>query len=70
MRQLARFVGGLSFPVLATLGTSERIGVSSGVPEGIAKLGLGVVVGAFWGGLIGLPVGAISVSIVSLILGF
>lgn len=63
------FVGAISFPILGALGTSARIGVSSGV-EGLAMVWMGILAGAFWGGLIGVPVGAVAVPLVSLYMSF
>jgi len=63
------FVGAVSFPILGALGTSARIGVSSGV-EGLAMVGMGVLAGAFWGGLMGVPVGAVALPLVSLYMSF
>ncbi len=63
------FVGAVSFPILGTLATSARIGVSSGI-EGLAKVGMGILAGALWGAVIGVPLGAITVPLVSLYMGF
>lgn len=63
------FVGGVSFPILLSLGTSERIGVSSGVQAPWSIL-LAVPVGAFWGALAGIPIGAVTVPVISLYMGF
>jgi predicted acyltransferase len=63
------FVGAVSFPILGALGTSARIGVSSGV-EGLAMVGMGVLAGAFWGAVTGVPLGAVTVPLVSLYMGF
>jgi len=63
------FVGAVSFPILGILGTSARIGVSSGV-EGLAMVGMGVLAGAFWGAVTGVPLGAVTVPLVSLYMGF
>ena len=63
------FIGAVSFPVLGTLGTSARIGVSSGV-EGLAMVGMGILAGALWGAVTGVPVGAVTAPLVSLYMGF
>ena len=64
------FVGAISFPVLVTLGTSARIGVSSGSVEGIWVAGMGIFAGALWGAIAGVPLGAVSVPLVSLYMRF
>lgn len=64
------FVGGVSFPVLMGLGTSARIGVSTGSLRGAGSILLAVPAGAFWGALAGIPIGAVTVPIISLYMGF
>lgn len=63
------FVGAVSFPILVTLGTSARIGVS-GRMDGLATVGMGILAGAFWGAIAGVPLGAVTVPLVSLYMEF
>ena len=65
------FVGGISFSLAFAIAIP-----SLDVPAGYwgfdypQAVGMAVVAGAFWGGLAGIPIGAVSVPIISLYMGF
>ena|GEM_PF-524824 len=66
------FVGGVSFSVAFAIGIPTLA-----VPEGWwgpfdypQAVGMSFLAGAFWGGLLGVPIGAVTVPIISLYMGF
>jgi len=66
------FVGGVSFSLAAAIGIPTL-----DVPEGWwgsfnypQAVGMGFIAGAFWGGLLGVPIGAVTVPIISVYMGF
>lgn len=66
------FVGGVSFSLAFAIGIPTL-----DVPEGYwgpfdypQAMGMSFIAGAFWGGLLGVPIGAVTVPIISLYMGF
>jgi len=66
------FVGGVSFSLAFAIGIPTL-----DVPEGYwgpfdypQAVGMSFIAGAFWGGLLGVPIGAVTVPIISVYMGF
>jgi len=66
------FVGGVSFSIafaiaIPTLDVREEYWGPFNYPQAV---GMSFIAGAFWGGLLGVPIGAVTVPIISVYMGF
>jgi hypothetical protein len=65
----AGLAGGVSFAIGMAIAV-PAVGVSTGSLNYPQSIGMGFVAGAVWGGIAGIPVGAVMVPIISLYMGF